>query len=270
MSYLIELIKDCYLKRRFIYDLARADFKKRFVGSYFGVAWMFIQPIVTVLIYFCIFQLGFKSAPPIPDTPYVIWLIPGIVPWFYFAETLNNGTTVLKEYDFLVKKVVFNVSILPIIKLVSCFIVHCIFIFIMIAVFLSYAKLPMISWFGLIYYSFALSMFSLALMYITSSINVFFNDMAQLVSITLQFGMWLTPIMWSTQMFGPKAVVLEKFLKINPVYYIVAGYRDSMLFGNMFYSRPFLTLYFWIVTIVMLILGLKMFNKLKPHFSDVL
>ena len=72
-----------------IVELAKADFRKRFVGSYFGVVWMFVQPIVTILIYFCIFQLGFKSTPPVPDTPYVLWLVPGIIPWFFFQEFLR-------------------------------------------------------------------------------------------------------------------------------------------------------------------------------------
>lgn len=47
------------------------------------MVWMLVQPIVTVLIYFFIFQVGFKSVPPVPGVPYVLWLIPGIVPWFF-------------------------------------------------------------------------------------------------------------------------------------------------------------------------------------------
>ena len=145
MKDIIALIKSTIEKRNLIIDLAKSDFKRRFVGSYFGVAWMFVQPIVTVLIYFLVFQMGFKSTPPIPDTPYVLWLIPAIVPWFYFSEILTTGTNCLKEYDYLVKKVVFNVEILPVIKLVSSAIVHVIFILIMIAMFLLQGRLPMLS-----------------------------------------------------------------------------------------------------------------------------
>ena len=117
----MSLFLELYQKRTMVWDLAKADFKKRFVGSYFGVAWMFVQPIVTVLIYFFVFQMGFRSVPPVPDTPYLLWLIPGIVPWFYFSEVLNLGTNCLQEYNYLVKKVVFRVEILPLIKLLSCF-----------------------------------------------------------------------------------------------------------------------------------------------------
>ena len=72
MNYLTSLLKELVAKRKLIWELSKADFRKRFVGSYFGVVWMFIQPIVTVLIYWLIFgPIGFKSAPPVPNASYV-------------------------------------------------------------------------------------------------------------------------------------------------------------------------------------------------------
>ena len=69
-----------------ILELAVADFRKRFVGSYFGMVWMFIQPLVTIAIYAFIFgPYGFKSAPPVPNVSYTAWLVPGIVPWFFYS-----------------------------------------------------------------------------------------------------------------------------------------------------------------------------------------
>ena len=125
MNYLTSLLKELVAKRKLIWELSKADFRKRFVGSYFGVVWMFIQPIVTVLIYWLIFgPIGFKSAPPVPNASYVQWLVPGIAPWFFFSEALNCGTGCLQEYNYLVKKVVFKVEILPVIKLISCLFVH--------------------------------------------------------------------------------------------------------------------------------------------------
>ncbi len=270
MNYLLSLSKEIIKKRKLIWDLSKADFRKRFVGSYFGVVWMFVQPVVTVLIYFFVFQMGFKSAPPVPGFPYVLWLIPGIVPWFYVSETLNAGTGCLQEYNYLVKKVVFQVEILPIIKMISCLLVHGIFVVIMAVVFLLYGRLPRFSWIQVAYYSLAASVFSLGVTYFTSAVNVFFKDMAQIVNICLQFGMWLTPIMWDPAMFPSRPAWLDQVLKINPVYYISTGYRDSMLTGSGFWERPLNTLYFWAVTAVLFLAGLKVFKRLRPHFSDVL
>ena len=162
-------------------------------------------------------------------------------------------------------------EILPVIKLISCLFVHAFFVAIMFIVFLVSGKRPQISWIQIIYYSFAASMYALALTYLTSAIQVFFKDMAQIVSICLQFGMWLTPIMYSEQLFLDKGLTMAPMiLKLNPFYYIAAGYRDSMLTGDWFFMRPTLTVYFWAVTLITMLVGLKVFKRLRPHFSDVL
>ena len=270
MNDVISLLKEIVTRRKLIWDLAKADFKKRFVGSYFGMVWMFVQPLVTVLIYFFIFQLGFKSVPHVPGVPYVLWLVPGIVPWFFYSEALNCITGCLQEYSYLVKKVVFQVEILPVIKLISCLLVHGFFLLIMLIMALCFGKLPMATWIQILYYSFAASMLALAFGYLTSAIHVFFKDMAQIVSICLQFGMWLSPIMYQETMFSADYPWIVTVLKLNPFYYIVAGYRDSILTGNWFWERPTLTVYFWVVTLVIGFAGLMVFKRLRPHFSDVL
>ena len=270
MNDVISLLKEIVTRRKLIWDLAKADFKKRFVGSYFGMVWMFVQPLVTVMIYFFIFQLGFKSVPPVPGVPYVLWLVPGIVPWFFYSEALNCITGCLQEYSYLVKEVVFQVEILPVVKLISCLLVHGFFLLIMLIMALCFGKLPMATWIQILYYSFAASMLALAFGYLTSAIHVFFKDMAQIVSICLQFGMWLSPIMYQETMFSADYPWIVTVLKLNPFYYIVAGYRDSILTGNWFWERPTLTVYFWVVTLVIGFAGLKVFKRLRPHFSDVL
>ena len=264
------MIREIISQRKMLFELAKADFRKRFAGSYFGVAWMFIQPVVTVLVFFFIFQLGMKSQPPVPDTPYVIWLIPGLVPWFFFSESLTAQTGIFQEYNYLVKKVVFPVELLPVIKVLSCLFVHACFLVIMFFVFLVSGRMPQVSWIGVFYYSFACACLSLAAGYVTSSVYVFFRDMQNIVGIVLQFGMWLAPIMYWEGMFTADHPWMGFLFKLNPFYYIVAGYRDSMLTGSFFWERPMNTLYFWCFTMLFLIFGRKIFKKLRPHFSDVL
>lgn len=262
-------IKDCYdiyEKKDLILTLAEADFKKKFVGSFLGIIWMFVQPIVTVLIYYFVFQLGFKSQ-PVTDYPYVLWLIAGIVPWFFFNEAWSGATNCLYEYRHLVKKIVFRVSILPIIKLFSSLFVHLIFLWIMLAVYLLFGMEPSIWWFQAIYYTFCTSFLILGLSYITASTNAFFKDMGQLVQVFLQVGMWLVPIMW------PETLIPEKYrfiIRFNPFYYIVEGYRDCFIQHIGFWERRWDSLYFWGVAVIIFVIGVMLFKKLKPHFADVL
>ena len=149
------------------------------------------------------------------------WLVPGIVPWFFYSEALNCITGCLQEYSYLVKKVVFQVEILPVIKLISCLLVHGFFLLIMLIMALCFGRLPMATWIQILYYSFAASMLALAFGYLTSAIHVFFKDMAQIVSICLQFGMWLSPIMYQETMFSTDYPWIVTVLKLNPFYYIV-------------------------------------------------
>ena len=217
MRELITLVKGLLKKRKLILDLSKADFRKRFVGSYFGIVWMFIQPMVTIAIYAFIFgEHGMKNAPPVPGVSYVIWLTPGIIPWFFFSEVLNTGTNCLQEYHYLVKKVVFEVEMLPVIKLISCFMVHVCFLVIMIGLYLISGYMPMITWLQILYYSFAASMLGLALTFFTSAVQVFFKDMAQIVGICLQFGMWLTPIMYDEKSLPTERPGLERCLSSIP------------------------------------------------------
>ena len=271
MNYVVTLGKEIFRKRKLILDLGKADFRKRVVGSYFGVVWMFIQPVVTVAIYAFVFgESGFRSAPPVPGASYVVWLVPGIVPWFFYSEALNAVTNCLQEYNYLVKKVVFQVEVLPLIKLISCLMVHAFFVLIMLGLYLVSGMEIRPTWIQILYYSFAASMLALGIGFFTSSVNVFFKDMAQIVAICLQFGIWMTPIMYDESMFTGRAPWIGIFFKLNPFYYIVAGYRDSMLTGHWFWERPTLTLYFWAFTLIVLAVGLRMFKRLRPHFSDVL
>ena len=271
MNTIFSLPMDIYKNRRLVAKLAKNDFKTRYAGSYLGIVWAFIQPVITILVYWFVFSVGFRSGTGDLGVPFVLYLVAGIVPWFFFQDALIGGTNSLLEYNYLVKKVVFKVEILPVIKLISCLFVHVFFVLIMFFVFLISGKKPELSWIQIIYYSFATSMYALALTYLTSAIQVFFKDMAQIVSICLQFGMWLTPIMYSEQLFLDKGLTMAPMiLKLNPFYYIAAGYRDSMLTGDWFFMRPTLTVYFWAVTLITMLVGLKVFKRLRPHFSDVL
>ena len=79
------LIKELYRNKALIWNLSKNDFKTKYAGSYLGIFWAFVQPVVTVLIYWFVFQVGFKSA-PVKEVPFILWLVAGIVPWFFFSD----------------------------------------------------------------------------------------------------------------------------------------------------------------------------------------
>ena len=103
--------------------------------------------------------------------------------------------------------------------------------------------------------------------YITCSVVVFFRDLGQIISIILQVGVWITPIMWDIESLSrPWQIVF----KLNPVYYLVDGYRMALLDRMWFWEHFYSTAYFWIFTVVMFLLGALVFKRLKVHFADIL
>lgn len=275
MSNLTTIPKEIIENRKLIWNLAKNDFKQKFAGSYLGIVWAFVNPIVTVLVYWFVFSKALTAAPATTragiQVPYVLWLVAGLVPWFYFSEVLNVGTNVLIEYNYLVKKVVFKITTLPLVKAISSLFVHVFFIAFTLILYSCYHYYPTVYTLQIIYYSFAMFVFVLGLIYATSAMNVFFRDLGQIIGVILQIGMWMTPIMWNIDAMAdsiPNAVMI--ILKLNPMFYIVNGYRDSLIAGVGFWEHPHLTLYYWILTLVILIGGTTIFRKLQNHFADVL
>lgn len=253
-------------EKKLILTLAKNDFKTRYAGSYLGIIWAFIQPIVTVLVYWFVFEKGLRAG-RMCDYPFILWLMCGLVPWFYFADALNGATNALVEYSYLVKKVVFKISILPFVKVLSNIFIHMFFVVFVVILHVCYGYTPDLYWLQLIYYIACTFVLVLGIAYLTSALVVFFRDLTQIISIILQIGMWATPIMWDASQYSK---VLDLVMKINPMYYIVQGYRNTLLGDVGFWTEPYWTLYFWIFVVAMFLLGQSIFKKLRVHFADVL
>lgn len=262
------------VNRKLIGNLAKNDFKKKFAGSYFGVVWAFIQPVITVLVYWFVFEKGLNSKASDLRTgieiPFVLWLMAGLVPWFYFQDALNGGTGVLVEYSYLVKKVVFQIESLPVVKIISALFTHLFFLVFTIILFAFMGFLPDFYTLQVIYYSICMIVFVTGFVYATSAVVVFFRDLTQVVVILLQVGVWVTPIMWNIDTMTNIPRWAIAVLKLNPMYYVSAGYRDALINKVAFWEHPGLTIYFWGITAAVLFLGTSVFKRLQAHFADVL
>ena len=261
------LIRELFKNRELIWNLSKNYFKTKYAGSYLGIFWAFVNPIITILIYWIVFEFGLKATSQINDTPFILWFVAGIVPWFFFSDSIVNATNSFVEYSYLVKKVVFKISVLPIVKIISAMFIHLVFLGFILCIYIIYDRTPNIYTIQLIYYSLCISLLSLGIAYATSSILLFFKDLGQIVSIFIQIGMWMTPIMWSYTIVPKK---LQWIVKLNPMFYIVEGYRETLIEGVWFWQNLEQTVYFWVVTLILFYVGAVIFKKLKPHFSDVL
>ena len=258
---------DIFKDRAMFLSLVKNDFRAKFAGSYFGLFWAYIQPLITIVLYWFVFQVGLRSG-SVSNHPFILFLMSGLIPWFYFSEVWNSSTNSLVEYNYLVKKMVFNVGVLPPLKAASSLFVHVFFVVVVSVVCMFYGYGPDLYLIQLLYYIPCIIVFVLGLAYITSACTVFFRDMTQIVNIVLTIGVWLTPIMWNPA--TAMSAGMQTLFKLNPMYYIVDGFRDALLNKTWFWQKPTWSIYFWCVALVAYLIGVKMFNRLKPHFSDVL
>lgn len=259
-------LKDIIKSRKLLIGLAKNDFKSRYMGNYLGVLWAFVQPVTTIIIFWFVFEVGFKSM-PVDNFPFILWLMAGMVPWFFFAESLQSATQSISSNSFLVKKVVFRVSLLPIIQIISAFVVHLFFVFFLLFMFLYYNYAPTLYWLQILYYILYTVILVLGISWLTSSIVIFFKDLGQIIAMAIQFGFWLTPIFWSINMLP---IEYQEMIKYNPAYYITEGYRDSLIHNVWFWEKPMWTFYYWGIALLFFFVGAIVFKKLRPHFADVL
>lgn len=265
------LPQELWQNRRLIWRLAKNDFRKRYAGSYFGAVWAMVQPVITVVMYWFVFDRIFQTRQQMVagdiEVPYVLFLTAGLVPWFFFSDAISSGTAALLEYNYLVKKVVFKISILPIIKIIAALFIHLFFTAVLLLIAILYGYTPNVYWLQLLYYTFCEFIFVLGLSYATCAVVVFFRDLQQLIGIVLQVGIWATPILWNIDIVSDR---FKFFVKLNPMTYIVLGYRSAIYEKQWFFEHFYSSAYFWIVTVLIFCLGSLIFKKLKVQFADVL
>ncbi len=264
----IKLFSQHFLSnRRILFNLAYNDFKTKYAGSLLGGVWAFIKPIITILVFWFVFQVGLKTT-PIDEFPFILWLITGMIPWFFFSDAILGATYSLYEYSYLAKKVKFRVSVLPIVKIISAFFVHFFFFLLIFIMFLFY-RIPLSVYnIQVIYYLICLFILLISLSWITSSLAVFLKDVGQFVEVLLQIFIWLTPILWNYRITIPQG---NRFwLQLNPLFYITDGFRDAFIYKIWFYDKITGFICFWTFIILTSFIGLTLFIKLRPHFADVL
>jgi ABC-type polysaccharide/polyol phosphate export permease len=261
-SFLDLLITEHYL----IKILVQRDIASQFAGSSLGVVWSLIHPVRTLFIYWLVFSIGFKIQPE-NNIPYIVWFAVGMTIWFFFSDAVNGAASSIVTNSFLIKKTICSPQILPVVKIVSGLVVHLVFLGI-ISVLIAFYQLPFnIFFFQCAYYLFCLIVFSMGVGLLASSLNIFFRDLSHIIRIFLQLLFWVTPIVWDLKMMPGS---IQFFFKLNPLYYIVQGYRDSLIYFIPFWHYPEESAYFWAIALSFFFGGAFVFNRLRPQFADLL
>lgn len=261
-----EFIRLLFDRRQLIWEMARRDLLQKYVGSRVGLLWTVIHPLALIFIFWFVFGFGLK-AQPVADVPFSVWLTAGLAAWFSFSEIVAESTGVIVSNPHLIKKINFPSQILPVVKIVSSMVNH--LVFLILLVIMLFANGVPVTFFALqvIYYYCCLVLLALGISWVTSAINVFVRDVSQIVQLVLQITFWATPIIWDIKIMPEN---IQVFLRLNPIYYIIRGYREAFVYCRPFWLDLGSGIYFWCVTLFLLVVGALVFRRLKWHFPDVL
>jgi lipopolysaccharide transport system permease protein/teichoic acid transport system permease protein len=252
--------------RAVILALARHDLASRYAGTLGGTLWAFAHPAAIVAVFYFVFAIGFKSQGP-SGTPFILWFVCGLVPWFYFNETLLAITNAITGNAHLVKKTVFPTEVLPVVHVISGLFSHLIFLLILGAMLVAFHVPFFAERMLVVYYLGCAIVLLLGLGWLFSSLQVFFRDIGQGLTIVLNLWFWGTPIVWVQTIMPAK---YHWIFFYNPIYYIVEGYRGLLIYPQPRWPGIEQTLWFWALNCMILAAGGYTFRRLKPEFVDVI
>jgi ABC-type polysaccharide/polyol phosphate export permease len=250
----------------FVWALVHNDLTTRYVGSFLGRVWLFVGPLINIAIVGIVFQVGLRQA--VPGQQGFPWLLAGLLPWYFISDGLVGGASAITEKPWLIKKLVFDVKILPLVRILSAFAVHLVLLTLALIIVLLPSGLVGLHFLQLGYFMFCSIALVTAIALSSSAVCVFARDMANVMALVVQFGFWLTPIFWDP---GTKYPWLSKIIMLNPFNYIVVGYRNSLVINDYwFWQAPRELAIFWATTGGLLIIGVFIFARLRPVFADLL
>lgn len=270
MRYLKEFyrfLKHLLKSKSLILTLSYGNIKEQYLGSYLGILWALLRPALFIGIIWFIFGVGFKSRPTDDGSPFILWLLCGFVPWFFFAEAMTRSMRSIVTNASFVKKVAFRVSVLPLINVFSALFIHFILLFILLTIFMIYGYYPTVYWIQIPYYTLCITLLVTGLGWLISALRVFIKDIGEIIGVLIQFGFWLTPIFWNIDILPVK---YQTIIKLNPMFYVVDGYRGALIHKEWFWENYILTSYFLAFSGITIIVGAVIFKRLRPHFGDVL
>ncbi|WP_440602887.1 ABC transporter permease [Bacillus sp. GB_SG_008] len=263
-SVIQEQLDNIYLMGR----LSSYELKQQYAASTLGVMWIFLNPLTQIGVYWLVFGLGIRGGAPVEGVPFFVWMICGIIPWFFINSSIIQGSNSIYAKLSAVSKMNFPLSVIPTYVILSQLYTHMILVALLIMIILFIKGLSFLSIVGLIYCIFSTFCFLLALAFITSTISTISRDVHLFIQSITRMLFYVTPVLWkpSEHMSG----IFTLLMKLNPFYYVVEGYRLSLLHDDISFIWSLYTLYFWGIAIILFVIGSMFHIRFRKQFVDYL
>lgn len=277
MKSAITVFREQFKHFNLIRRISLYELKNNNSANYLGIAWEIISPLIQIAVYWFVFGYlisgGKQREIPNPDgegtLQFFPWLIAGLIIWMFFQPAATQGSKSIYSRLRLLSKMNFPMSIIPNITVFSKLYPHLILIGIAFIIMQITGYTVSIYILQLPYFVFAAFAFTYTFALFMSTLTTLIRDLQLLLQATLRMVLYLTPILWVSQSLPD---FLKTLMKLNPLYYLVEGYRASLLGQNGWYfiTSWEYTLYFWAVTIVLFIIASALHMRFRRHFIDFL
>jgi lipopolysaccharide transport system permease protein len=256
--------KDLWRYRELFYFLAWRDILVRYKQTAIGIAWALIRPFLTMIVFTVVF--GTVAKLPSEGVPYPILVFAALLPWQFFANSLSECSTSLITNSNLISKVYFPRLIVPTSAVVVSFVDFMISGIILLGLMAWYNFVP--SWRILTLPVFILVAFAAALgagLWL-AALNVQYRDFRFIVPFIVQFGLYISPVGFSSSVIPEKWRLLYS---LNPMVGVIDGFRWAILGGGAQLDLPGFILSLGLVSLL-LISGIWYFRKMERTFADVI
>lgn len=239
--------------------------------SKFGIFWNFASPAIQVLTYWLIFGIAWNRK-PIGEIAYLPWLVVGYAAWWFIQPCITGGCNAIFSKTNVITRMKFPVSILPATVCAKEFFNHLCMLGITFITLLIFGYYPNLYWIGLFYYAFCAFMLTESIALILSVLTMLRRDVKKLVTSLTRLLMYFSPVIWECHFADsvPGHAIFNTIIKLNPVYYVVTGYRDSIFYGKGFWDHPVLTAYFWCAVLFLFAVGCMLMYRFKTKFVDLI
>ncbi|MCM3354530.1 teichoic acids export ABC transporter permease subunit TagG [Bacillus halotolerans] len=275
MNDLLRILREQITSFPLILRLAAYETKSKYQMNYLGVLWQFLNPLIQMLAYWFVFGMGIRKGGPVAtaagEVPFIVWMLAGLIPWFFISPTILDGSNSVFKRIKMVAKMNFPISSLPSVAIASNLFSYFIMMVIYIIVLLVNGIYPSLHWLQYIYYFICLIAFMFSFSLFNSTISVLVRDYQFLLQAVTRLLFFLLPIFWDiNSKLGQNHPELLPVLKLNPLFYIIEGFRNSFLDGQWFFQDIKYTLYFWLFTFLLLTVGSILHMKFRDKFVDFL
>ena len=268
MNTLKEIIKDHIHFRKQIWKLAKADIIKTYRGAALGWAWSIVKPLVTIAVFWFAFSIGVRKGKPIDGYPFILWLIAGYVPWFYMRDCLNSGVGCIRRYKYLVKRIKYPVDTIPTFMSISYLLVNLGLHVVMLGLYIFRGFMPDIYWLQLLFYIPIMFFFFTCWNLFSSMLGSLSKDFLSFVKSIAPALFWLSGIICNANRINIDWI--RDMMLFNPVTLIVNGYRYSLVYHTWFWEVPVETRHLLGACVIMALLGIWAYGRLKKEIPDVL